>query len=112
LYPEHVIGQDELSHTRVVANVWAGSSRSTVTCAFATGDTFAAEWSTTTPDPYALQRQVGLSEDLKTQASWHIWVCPLPTTLAPGTHTLTVTTQDAFGQTFQQGLQFEVWPAR
>jgi len=109
MLPDGVLTVDELSHTRVVANVWAGSPQSTVTCAYDNGESFDGVRSTTTPDPYALKRQEGLDNGLRTNASPHLWLCAMPTTLAPGSHEVTVTTEDAFGQTFTHSMIFEVW---
>lgn len=109
MLPDGVLTVDELSHTRVVANVWAGSPQSTVTCTYDNGESLEGAHSTTTPAPYALKHQAGLDSGLLTNASPHLWLCPMPTTLAPGSHEVTVSTTDAFDQTFEHSMIFEVW---
>lgn len=107
--PAGIITVDELNHTRVVVNVWAGSTQSEVRCAYDNGAEFTGTRSTTTRDPFALSRQEGLSDWMHTNGSWHIWTCPLASDLDAGAHTLTVTVNDSFGQTFTESMVFEVW---
>jgi hypothetical protein len=40
--------------------------------------------------------------------STHLYVCPIPSDLEPGVHTVTVTTKDIYGQKFEETKVFEV----
>ena len=88
---------------------------------------------TTTRDPYAIERQKGLDEWMQTNrswqnlfppvirakigpenwmqtnSSWHLWTCPLADDLEPGAHRVTVVANDSFGQTFTEPYLFEIW---
>jgi hypothetical protein len=41
--------------------------------------------------------------------STHIYVCEIPPDLAPGVHTVTVTSTDSFGRTLKEKEIFEVY---
>tara|TARA_Y100000589_G_scaffold329507_1_gene376246 strand:- start:450 stop:1991 length:1542 start_codon:yes stop_codon:yes gene_type:complete len=91
--------------TEVVANIWAGSSKSAVRMRVDGGD-----WVPMTrderPDPYYEMAVMAESMNSNPQAltmskprqSPHIWVAPLPAGLETGGHIVEVETTDMFGQ--------------
>lgn len=131
--PANTVTSGELGHTQLAVNVWAGSSQTAVTCAFDNGTETAGTQSPFARDPYAIARQqavdswmlenrgwqnllpppirakIGPENWMQTNASWHIWTCPLPTDLEPGAHRVTVSVDDAFGQTFTEPYLFDLW---
>ncbi len=105
--PEVVASADSASH-EVVANVFLGSSQSTVE--MRVGNT--AEWTPMTldarPDPYFVDvrnRELELPESAgrklpEVANSTHVWVAKLPANLPAGPVIIYVRTTDMFGQTF------------
>jgi hypothetical protein len=126
----------ELGHTQLAINVWAGSTQTEVVCRFDNGTETAGTRTTTTRDPYAIERQKGIDEWMQvnrgwqnlfppvirakigpenwmqTKSSWHLWTCPMAADLEPGAHRVTVVANDSFGQTFTEPYLFEVWAAQ
>lgn len=111
--PVGTIKAEQIKDLQVVANIFDGSARSTVTCQI---DALA---------PAAMNQQVMKSpffdELLKNNRdkfqSWinpclsnHFWTSPLPADLKPGLHTIVVSTTDQFGNRFSGKAIFEIEP--
>lgn len=133
--PSNTITSDELGHTQLAANVWAGTTATEVTCQFDNGVETQGTRTTMTRDPYAQAMQENLDEWLLSEASaswqtlfpppirakfgsenwmltnssWHLWTCPVADDLTPGAHRATVIARDPFGQTFTEPYLFNVW---
>jgi hypothetical protein len=98
---------------QVIANVFAGSSKSQV--AFRIDDGPLSEMTRTMmADPF-MERMVKETEKIShkgpldvTSRNTHIWVADLPTDLEPGTHTVTVVEKDQYGNTHRQSAIFVV----
>tara|TARA_B100001059_G_scaffold155450_2_gene155045 strand:- start:12101 stop:13648 length:1548 start_codon:yes stop_codon:yes gene_type:complete len=96
---------EQVTRTEVVANVWAGSSRSTVRMRIDDGNWIPMIHSKR-PDPYYEMAVVNesLNENPnaislpKPKSSPHIWVADLPPGLEPGGHVVEVESTDMFGQ--------------
>ena len=105
----------EVADTEVVANIWAGSSRSTVRMRIDGGD-----WIPMTrdkrPDPYYQMAIMAESMNSNPQAmpmpkpkpSPHIWVATLPAGLAAGGHAVEVESTDMFGQVDRSNRIFRI----
>jgi len=105
----------ELSTVKLVANVWNGSSASRVTCAFDDSAPQNGEQRMDLGDPYANRLQgyyfkTGLPGSRHVKSSRHLWTCTVPADLAPGSHRVTVSEQDMFGQIHNETKAFEVAP--
>ena len=115
LFLPGAIDHSNLASTEVVANIWAGSPRTTVRMRIDGG-----RWTTmkqdARPDPYLEMEYVSeamnrtprgrrLSEPVK---SSHIWVADLPESLAPGGHVVEVESTDQFGQVDNRHRIFRV----
>ena len=111
--PVGTIKAEQIKDLQVVANIFDGSARSTVTCQI---DTLA---------PSSMNQQVMKSpffdrlikENKDKFRSWiqpcpsnHFWTSPLPADLKPGLHTIVVKTTDQFGNTFSGKAIFEIEP--
>jgi hypothetical protein len=116
--PLRVSREDLAGTTWLTANVWMGSTGSTVDVALDGGEPveavrtqeldgeaprIGAEWS----DPVAIQEQFAHGGGLADR-TMHLWRLELPADLAAGEHTAEVTTTDVHGRTFTETLTFEV----
>ncbi len=113
------VSRDDLAGTTwLTANVWMGSTGSTVDVAIDGAEPVeavrtqqmdgeaprvGAEWS----DPVAVQEQFVHGGGLADR-TMHLWRLELPADLAAGEHTAQVTTTDVHGRTFTEALTFEV----
>lgn len=109
IYTPDFVASADAANTKVIANIFAGSPKSTVEMRF--GES--GEWQPMTlapqPDPYFLKMkelepllpdQAGT--DLpKPKDSTHIWEATLPANPAPGLHEITVRTTDIYGRTYE-----------
>lgn len=117
IYLPDDIAQAVLDTVKVTANVFAGSSQSTVEMQVDGQGSWYPMQYTRMKDPailamarlspyldakvdgQAVENQLGWKMD-EPALSYHIWQGKLPTNLQPGTHRLTVRTRDLFGQVY------------
>jgi len=98
---------------QVIANVFAGSSKSQVACRIDDGPLVAMERKMM-KDPFVenLAKQTEKTANKGPQAAYdkntHLWVAGLPTDLSPGTHTVTVVEKDQYGNTHRESAIFVV----
>lgn len=113
------VSRDDLATTTwLTANFWMGSTGSTVKVQIdggqpveavrtqqmqGEGQLVGAEWS----DPVAVQEQLVNGGSLADRMM-HLWRLQLPSDLAAGEHTATVTSTDVYGRTFTDTLTFQV----
>ncbi|MEZ4673408.1 MAG: hypothetical protein R2932_04095 [Caldilineaceae bacterium] len=64
-------------------------------------------WQNLLPPP--IRAKIGPENWMQTNASWHIWTCPLPADLEAGAHRVTVVVDDGFGQIFTEPYLFDLW---
>ncbi|MEZ4615899.1 MAG: hypothetical protein R2867_10405 [Caldilineaceae bacterium] len=130
--PANTVTSGELGHTQLAVNVWAGSSQSTVSCAFDNGAETGGTQSPFARDPFAIARQqaadsldarkpqlaepvatpitrqIGPENWMQTNASWHIWTCPLPADLEAGAHRVTVVVDDTSARSLPSPICFDL----
>jgi hypothetical protein len=113
------VSRDDLATTTwLTTNFWMGSTGSTVKVQIdggqpveavrtqqmqGEGQLVGAEWS----DPVAVQEQLVNGGSLADRMM-HLWRLQLPSDLAAGEHTATVTSTDVYGRTFTDTLTFQV----
>ena len=113
------VSRDDLANTTwLTTNFWMGSTGSTVKVQIDGGQAVeavrtqqmqgerqlvGAEWS----DPVAVQEQLVNGGSLADRMM-HLWRLQLPSDLAAGEHTATVTSTDVYGRTFTETLAFQV----
>jgi len=107
VYVPEVVSAPQLAETEVVVNVFAGSSRSTVTLAVDDAPPVTLERFTGQDPAFLALKELEkgdkpppgrkLPNSVKTS---HLWRGTLPADLKPGTRVLTIATTDMFGQTF------------
>ncbi|MCE3293587.1 MAG: phosphoesterase [Arthrobacter sp.] len=113
------VSRDDLATTTwLTTNFWMGSTGSTVKVQIdggqpveavrtqqmqGEGQLVGAEWS----DPIAVQEQL-VSGGSLADRMMHLWRLQLPSDLAAGEHTATVTSTDVYGRTFTDTLTFQV----
>ena len=125
------ISSDELAETSLVVNVWNGSAQSEVFCTFDGNASVVAVPRKDIGDPYALRLESyvfryaagftlfatsdydiadpqPMDSWLHTQTSPHLWTCEVPADLEAGVHQVRVTSNDMFGNWFQDTKTFEV----
>jgi 3',5'-cyclic AMP phosphodiesterase CpdA len=107
--PQDVVTPGELSSTTLVANIFSGSRESAVDYRIDDGPAVSMTKDNNVTDPYVMAQTASLEDWLYPVSSTHIWTAPLSTDLTPGAHTITVTTTDMYGQTFEGVKVFEVW---
>lgn len=125
IYLADDVAQPDLANTEVLANIFAGSKRSTVEMKLGSEGPWRPMEYTEVIDPQCLRmhEQSPLldlesnGEKLDTQFGWkmdypsksrHMWKATLPADLPTGTHTLTVRTTDQFGHTYEAKRIFRV----
>lgn len=100
-----------VSATRVVANVFDGGPKTTVTMRLGMGEPVAMT-RTRRPDPFVqdvFARNEAVKKPwIKAEPSSHIWVARLPATLAAGTHRLSIVAVTEYGASVQATLALEV----
>jgi hypothetical protein len=116
--PLTVSREDLATTTWLTTNFWMGSTGSTVKVQIdggqpveavrtqqmqGEGQLVGAEWS----DPVAVQEQLVNGGSLADRMM-HLWRLQLPSDLAAGEHTATVTSTDVYGRTFTDTLTFQV----
>ena len=116
--PTEVSADDLAGDTYLTANVFAGSTGSEVTVAIDGGEAkgatrtqpmegearkIAALWS----DPVATQEQLVHGGSVA-ESGMHLWRLELPTDLAAGEHTATVTSTDPAGRVSTETIDFTV----
>lgn len=117
IYAPEVIPAAEAANTQVIANVFAGSERSTVEMRLGDSGDWAKMTLTPMPDPYyvhmkelepLLPKEAGRTLP-NTADSTHIWTGNLSGTPASGLHLIQVRTTDMFGQTYtdQRSIRVE-----
>ncbi len=107
VYVPDVVPSERLADAEVVVNVFAGSSRSTVTLTLNDGPPMALERFTGQDPAFLALKELEKGDPPppgrklpRPVATPHLWRGELPAELKPGTHLLTVTTTDMFGQTY------------
>jgi calcineurin-like phosphoesterase family protein len=110
-----VVPSAELGTAQLVVNVWNGSTASNVACQFDDSAPVRAQQRMDLGDPYANRLQgylfrTGLPGSYRVTSSRHLWTCSVPSGLLPGSHRVTVSEQDLFGQIHNETKAFEVAP--
>ncbi|GAA3369928.1 calcineurin-like phosphoesterase family protein [Streptomyces sannanensis] len=114
-----VLSRDELGDSWLTTNYWMGSTGSTVEVSL---DGAAPVEAVRTQqlqgekrftgaaysDPAAVLTQLSHGVRLLADSTMHLWRYDLPSDLAVGTHTATVTATDVYGRQFVETLTFEV----
>ena len=133
LADQRVLSADDLSSPdlALVANIWNGSSASQVSCQYDARTPEPAQRHNEVADPFALRTQAyvyrhvdgftiwngsqfgpaapqPLTPFLQTTGSTHVWTCPVPADLEPGSHQVTVTAMDIHDNASLEKLIFEV----
>lgn len=125
IYLADDISRGDLGQTEVLANIFAGSSRSTVEMRVGADGPWLPMEQTITIDPECLRMHQqspyldGTVEGKKLDTvfgwkmdypskSYHMWKATMPAELETGTHTLAVRTTDMFGQTYTGKRIFRV----
>ncbi|WP_162909417.1 calcineurin-like phosphoesterase C-terminal domain-containing protein [Aggregatilinea lenta] len=106
---QDVVTPGELSSTTLVANIFSGSRDSVVEYRIDDNPTAPMVRNNNVADPYVMSQTASLEDWLYPLSSTHIWTAALPTDLTPGAHTITVSTTDVYGQSFESVKVFEVW---
>jgi hypothetical protein len=103
---------DEVAACEIVVNVFDGGPRSHVTCEIAGQSSPIAMERKATADPVVAElfaRQPELQRPwVKAVASSHVWRAPLPSSLRPGVHRLTVRAVDEYGRQIATHLMLEI----
>ena len=116
IYMPEVVEAGKTSDVQVIANVFAGSERSTVEMSVGDSDRWLPMTLTPMPDPYYAKMKE-LEPKMPKEAgrslpggadSTHIWTANLPSGLNPGFHLIHVRTTDMFGQTYQDRRSIRV----
>jgi hypothetical protein len=108
IYTPEIIASSDAADAKVIVNVFAGSSRSTVEMRLGETGAWQPMMRTTMRDPFFVQlkkREALLPEELgralpKAAKTTHIWTAMLPANPAKGLHLIHVRTTDMFGQTY------------
>ena len=125
IYLPDDIEQPAVDTTTLLVNVFAGSSRSTVSMQFDKQGEWYPLQPTTTVDPQGLRMhalspfldETVLGQPLDEVLGWkmdypsktrHMWEAKLPAHLEPGTHLVTVRTTDMFGHTWTAHRIFRI----
>ncbi|MFP6584798.1 MAG: calcineurin-like phosphoesterase family protein [Candidatus Hydrogenedentota bacterium] len=117
IYAPEVIQSADASNTQIVANVFAGSERSTVEMRLGESGDWTKMVLTPMADPYyakmkalepLMPKEAGRTLP-NTANSTHIWTANLSGTPPPGLHLIHVRTTDMFGQTYtdQRSIRVE-----
>ncbi len=129
IYLPDELTPNELDTTKVLVNVFAGSSRSQVKMCLGKDGPWTSMKQVKTIDPECLRMHrlsPVLDTGIKGQAledifgykmdypslSTHMWEAPVPGNLKEGTHVITVKTTDIFNQTWTAHRIFRVRPAK
>ncbi len=132
----NLLSQDDLASGGLVANIWSASRHARVMCRFDDRPPVTATWNMELKDPIALAAQLYVTKDTHggkgggtnggqppytsvgvslpkyywtvENRSTHLWHCPLPSDLDPGSHSVAVEVQNVFGHTFEEVKYFDI----
>ncbi|MEN3185285.1 MAG: calcineurin-like phosphoesterase family protein [Atribacterota bacterium] len=104
--PESTFLRGDLIGVHVVANVFCDATEVQCTVDGQITHTMTRH---SLPDPIMNWYMKDLPEWMRPVGSTHTYWAPLPSTLEPGIHTVTVTAKDRYGRKYQEKRLFEVW---
>jgi hypothetical protein len=109
--PQSRIGKDMIPEERIIVNIFDGSARSLVECQVDDLPTTRMQ-KAMIKDSFIESLISEHKNDFKNwvtpKPSHHIWTSPLPPNLNPGIHTITIRSEDLFGQASQSSKIFRV----